>query len=44
MVVKYKKIMAPFIVLAMVAVIWLKTGIYFETNDDNVLRRFYADK
>ncbi len=35
--VKYKKIMAPFIVLAMVAVIWLKTGIYFETNDDKCI-------
>lgn len=29
--------MAPFIVLAMVAVIWLKTGIYFETNDDKCI-------
>ena len=35
--VKYKKIMAPFIVLAMVAVIWVKTGIYFETNDDKCI-------
>ncbi|MCM1063922.1 MAG: hypothetical protein NC420_05495 [Eubacterium sp.] len=34
---KYRKAVAPFVVLVMVAVIWHKTGIYFETNDDRCI-------
>ena len=36
--------MEPFIVLAMVAVIWLKTGIYFETNDDKCITEILCGK
>lgn len=34
---RYKELLAPVVIFLMVAVVWRKTGIYFETNDDRCI-------
>lgn len=34
---KYKSVAAPVMVFLMVALVWYRTGIYFETNDDKCI-------
>lgn len=34
---RYKRVAAPMLVFLMVVLVWYKTGIYFETNDDKCI-------